>query len=178
MDFTSINEWFTIAARWIHVFAGIMWVGQTYFFTWLDGRFTAMMQAGSSEAGPSGAGEGKVWMVHSGGFYVVDKQKKPLLMPGKLHWFKWEAMITWLSGLTLLILVYYAGGMMVDENMETTTPIIAGIATLVLSWPVYDMLWRFVRSEKAAVVISYLLLVALAYGLTHIMGGRAAYIHV
>jgi uncharacterized membrane protein len=175
MDLSVLNEWLTIAARWIHIFAGIMWVGQTYFFTWLDGRFTELVHA---VEGASGKQDDRVWMVHSGGFYVVEKQKKPLLMPGKLHWFKWEAMITWVSGVTLLILVYYSGGLMVDENMDTTRPIIAGIAALVLSWPVYDLLWRFVRNEKMGIMISYILLVGLAYELTRIMGGRAAYIHV
>ena len=73
----DIYEWLIIAARWIHVFAGIMWVGQTYFFTWLDGRFTEMFQK------PGGAGaDNHVWMVHSGGFYTVGKQKKPQIMPG------------------------------------------------------------------------------------------------
>src|SRR5260221_12871007 len=108
-------EWLNIAARWIHVFAGIMWVGQTYFFTWLDGRFTEMMDHASAKET-----DNHVWMVHSGGFYIVDKQKKPQLMPGKLHWFKWAAAITWLSGITLLIVVYYPCGLLGDENMDPT----------------------------------------------------------
>jgi uncharacterized membrane protein len=169
------NEWLQIAARWIHVFAGIMWVGQTYFFTWLDGRFTEMME--HAEANKT---DNHVWMVHSGGFYIVDKQKRPQLMPGKLHWFKWEAAITWLSGITLLILVYHTGGLMVDENMDTTVPIIVGICTLIFGWVVYDLLWSslLTKNEMAGLSISYVLLVGIIYGLTHVMGGRAAYLHV
>ena len=168
------NEWLNIFVRWIHVFAGIMWVGATYFFTWLDGRFHELSM--KTSPGP----DEHVWMVHSGGFYLVGKQKKPKLMPSKLHWFKWEAFITWLSGITLLILVYYMGGLMVDENMESNVPMMAGIAVMVLSWPVYDLLWKskLARNETLGVVISYVLLVGSSYGLSHVMEGRAAYMHV
>jgi uncharacterized membrane protein len=170
----TILDWLHLAARWIHVFAGIMWVGQTYFFTWLDGRFSEMTIDASSKNPDS-----HVWMVHSGGFYLVDKQRRPTMMPTKLHWFRWEAAITWLSGITLLVLVYYMGGLMVDENMEETVPMIAGIAAVICAWPVYDALWRskIARNETAAVIVSYLLLVGAIFGLTHFMGGRAAYIH-
>ncbi len=102
-------------------------VGQTYFFTWLDGRFTDMMNHASENKA-----DNHVWMVHSGGFYIVDKQKKPQLMPGKLHWFKWEAAITWLSGITLIILVYYTGGLMVDENMDPTIRLLSASVRLFL----------------------------------------------
>src|ERR1700694_5283840 len=88
----QLHEWLKLAFRWTHVFAAIMWVGQTYFFTWLDHTFGS---------------EKQVWMVHSGGFYIVDKQKKPELLSQTLHWFKWEAMFTFISGFLLLILVYY-----------------------------------------------------------------------
>ncbi len=177
------NEWLQIAARWIHVFAGIMWVGATYFFTWLDGRFVELEKEMKTDE--------HVWMVHSGGFYQVDKQKKPNMMlyesstresrrPNKLHWFKWEAAITWLSGITMLVLVYYMGGLMVDEGMDEKTPMIAGFATIILSWPLYDFLWKskLGKNETVAVAISYVLLVGIIYMLTHIMGGRAAYMHV
>jgi uncharacterized membrane protein len=170
--YTNFSEWLNIAARWIHVFAGIMWVGATYFFTWLDGRFHEMPEGGT--------GDNHVWMVHSGGFYVVDKLKKPKMMPGKLHWFKWEAMITWISGMILLILVYYVGGLMVDENMEETVPMIVGISTLFFAWPLYDMLWKskLGENEKTGTIISYVLLVGVIYLLSHTMDGRAAYLHV
>jgi uncharacterized membrane protein len=166
----TIGEWLHLAARWIHVFAGIMWVGQTYFFTWLDGRFTEMTDTQHSDS--------HVWMVHSGGFYLVEKQKRPKLMPSTLHWFRWEAAITWISGITLLVLVYYMGGLMVDDKLETTVPMIAGIGAILLAWPVYDLLWRAKLNERAGIAISYLLIVAVAYGLTRVMEGRAAYLHV
>lgn len=171
----DLNEWLNIAARWIHVFAGIMWVGTTYFFTWLDGRFQAM----ESQHLDSHTGK-NVWMVHSGGFYLVEKQKKPKLIPQKLYWFKWEAFLSWLSGLVLLFLVYYMGGLMVDDNMEETIPMIAGIASLVLAWPVYDLLWKskLASNDIVGTAVSYVLLVGVIYCLSHVMDGRAAYIHV
>lgn len=79
MDF-NLSEWLNLLARWIHVFAGILWIGQTYFFTWLDHRFNA---SPSDSSGP-------VWMVHSGGFYVVGKQKALEVSPERLRWFRWK----------------------------------------------------------------------------------------
>jgi len=171
----NLSEWLNLVGRWIHVFAGIMWIGQTYFFMWLDARFTAMMDAQEKE-NP----EVKVWMVHSGGFYVVEKQKIPKLMPSTLHWFKWEAAITWLSGIFLLVVVYYMGGLMVEDMENESTAIIAGVAFLVFSWPVYNFLWRspLARNEQFGTAISFLLVIAISYALTHIMGGRAAFLHL
>lgn len=169
------NEWLNLALRWIHVFAGILWIGQTYYFTWLDGRLEA-------DAGESGR-NGQVWMVHSGGFYIVEKQKIPELLPRKLHWFKWEAAITWLTGVLLLGVVYYMGGLMTDPGNQALPDASAlglGAGLLVVAWFVYDalMLSPLGRSEVAAGALGYGLLVGLAFGLTRVLSGRAAYIHV
>lgn len=169
-------EWFSLALRWTHVFAGILWVGATFFFTWLDGRFTELIEASSSSKG----GNDKVWMVHSGGFYVVEKQKVPKVMPEKLHWFRWEAAITWLSGFLLLGYLYYHGGLMVDETMNETTAMLIGLGSMILSWPVYDFLWKstIAKNEKVGAAISFVLIVLAAYTLNQFMGPRAAYMHV
>lgn len=174
MDF-NLSEWINLIVRWTHVFAGIMWIGQTYFFTWLDGRFTEM-DDGKGNENP----EGRVWMVHSGGFYVVEKQKIPRVMPGTLHWFKWEAAITWLSGLVLLVLVYYMGGLMVEDPSVESRAILWGVASIIIAWPVYDFLWRSPvgRNEYVGAAVSFLLVVVTAYVLTQLMDGRAAYIHL
>jgi uncharacterized membrane protein len=167
----DIIEWLNIALRWAHVFAGILWIGSTYYFTWLDGQLTA-------------ASDGKVWMVHSGGFYVVEKQAKPEILPKKLHWFRWEAAFTWLSGAALLVVVYYmGGGMMVDDTVSqisATAAIGIGVGLLAAGWLIYDllMLSPLGKQQVAAAVLCYALIVAVAYGTTHIMSGRAAYIHV
>ena len=165
----AAREWLNLAVRWFHVFAGIMWIGQTYFFTWLDHALEK---------------ERQVWMVHSGGFYIVDKQKTPQLIDGKtLHWFKWEAFFTWLSGLILFVLVYHTGGLMVDDSvMKLTTLQAAGIsiALIVVGWIVYDLLWisPIAKNETVAIVISYVILVAAIYGMTRIFSGRAAYMQI
>lgn len=167
-------EWLNLAARWIHVFAGIMWVGQTYFFTWLDGRLSELMEAGRQQSSPH------VWMVHSGGFYVVEKQKNPRLLPATLHWFKWEAATTWLSGIFLLIVVYYLGGLMVGGTVEEPRAMAIGIAVILLAWPVYDLVWRshLGRNEWPGTIVCGLLLVGCIFLLTHTMEGRPAYMHI
>ncbi len=170
-----IIEWTNLIVRWIHVFTGILWVGTTYYFTWLDGRFSELEE--SSEA------DGQVWMVHSGGFYVVTKQKTPQLLPQTLHWFRWEAMLTWLSGILLLFIVYYHGGALVDDavaDISVRTGTWIGLGTIFVGWAVYDLLWqsRLANSEVAGTLISFFLLAGTAYGLAHLLSGRAAYMHV
>jgi uncharacterized membrane protein len=174
----NLSEWLNLAVRWIHVFAGILWIGQTYFFTWLDGRLTAEEQAGTKQ-NPGG----QVWMVHSGGFYVVEKQKVPELLPRTLHWFRWEAALTWLSGMILLTIVYYMGGALVDDtvaDISVGTGVAIGLGLLIVTWVVYDLMSRSPvgRSETAFAVVSFLLVVGVAYGLTRVLSARAAYIHV
>jgi len=172
----QLSEWLNLLARWFHVFAAILWVGSTFYFTWLDGRF----QEEEREAQKEG-GEPEVWMVHSGGFYVVGKRKTPSLK--RLHWFKWEAASTWLSGMVLLTLVYYHGGAMVDvdvRDISTWTAGAFGVGMLIASWVVYDLLLRspLARDEKAFAVLAFALIVGAAYLSTHVLSGRAAYIHV
>ncbi|HVQ40383.1 MAG TPA: urate hydroxylase PuuD, partial [Pyrinomonadaceae bacterium] len=101
----TISEWLNLIVRWIHVFAGIMWVGTTYYFTWLDARLTEEEKAVANTGTTA-----QIWMVHSGGFYVVEKRKIPDLASRTLHWFRWEAGTTWLSGMALLIILFYLGG--------------------------------------------------------------------
>ena len=101
----TLSEWLNLVLRWVHVFAGIMWVGTTYYFTWLDARLSEEEKAVANTGTPA-----QVWMVHSGGFYVVERRKVPDLVSRTLHWFRWEAGTTWLSGMALLLLLFYIGG--------------------------------------------------------------------
>ena len=163
-------------ARWVHVFAGIMWVGTTYFFTWLDGRFTEL------EEKANGAPVEPVWMVHSGGFYRVEKQKAPQLMPKTLHWFRWEAALTWLSGMFLFVVVYYMGGLLIsaeDSPLSNGAAIGLSLGLLAAGWVAYDLLWRKIATnETVGLIGSFILVGAVAWLTTRYLTGRAAYLQL
>jgi uncharacterized membrane protein len=122
-------------------------------------------------------------MVHSGGFYKVEKHQAPPVLPRALHWFRWEAALTWMSGMGLLLLLYYAGGLLVDDRVADIGMVAAGsigLALLVSSWFAYDLLCltRLGRSDVGLAVSGFLLILGLAFGLTRFLSGRAAYMHV
>ena len=175
----TLNEWLNLLFRWTHVFAGIMWVGTTYYFTWLDARLTEEEKAVAA-TGTSA----QVWMVHSGGFYVVERRKVPDLASRTLHWFRWEAGMTWLSGFALLVLIYYlGGGALIDRDVYDISlgwAVALGIGVIFASGFVYDVMMSspLGRHEKAFAIVAYILIVALAYGLTRVFSARAAYIHL
>ena len=175
----TLSEWLNLIFRWVHVFAGIMWVGTTYYFTWLDARLSEEEKAAAATGTPA-----QIWMVHSGGFYMVEKRKVPDELSRKLHWFRWEAGMTWLSGMLLLVIVYYiGGGAMIDldvADISVTQAVGLGVGLLIAGWVVYDlmMLSPLGKNEKAFAAVAYVLIVGIAYGLTRILSGRAAYIHV
>jgi uncharacterized membrane protein len=167
-----LDEILNLLLRWAHVFAGILWIGQTWLFLWLDYRFEDAME------NPGG----RVYLVHSGGFYVVEKQRALGAMPTTLHWFKWEAALTWLTGMGLLLLVYYRGELLVtaDASVSSGRAAALGPGLLLLAWLVYDQLWLRAegRGEAMAAAISYALVVAASFGLTRVMSGRSAWMHV
>ena len=175
----TLSEWLNLVLRWIHVFAGIMWVGTTYYFTWLDARLTEEEKAALNTGTPA-----QVWMVHSGGFYVVERRKIPDLVSRTLHWFRWEAGTTWLSGFALLVLIYYlGGGALIDPDVRPLTLGVAvamGIGIIFACGFIYDMMMLspLSRNEKLFAAIAYVLIVVVAFGLTRVFSARAAYIHL
>ncbi|HSE32706.1 MAG TPA: urate hydroxylase PuuD [Pyrinomonadaceae bacterium] len=175
----ALSEWLNLALRWTHVFAGIMWVGTTYYFTWLDARLTEEEKAAANAGNAA-----QVWMVHSGGFYVVERRKVPDIVSRTLHWFKWEAGTTWLSGFTLLVLVYYiGGGALIDPDVRDLSLLSAvgfGVGVIIVGGVVYDVLMQtpLARNEWLFAAVAYGLIVSLVYGLCQVLSARAAYIHV
>ena len=161
----TVQEWLNLAIRWTHVFAGILWIGATWYFTWLDRRFHT-------------SDPDEVLMFHSGGLYQVKKTQAPS-SSHTLHWFKWEASFTWISGWALLILVYYIGGLMSDgdpNKLSTPWAIAAGCGTVVVGWLVYDLV--LARNGWLALGAGLILIMFATWGLTQWMSARAAFMHV
>jgi uncharacterized membrane protein len=174
----GVRELLDVLLRWVHLIAGIMWIGNSLLFNWLDRNLVRDPGAGERHLG-------RIWLLHSGGFYDIEKKfLAPNELPATLHWFKWQAYTTWMSGVALLTLLYWTGGatLMVDPAIAALGPGQAaaiGVGVLVLGWVVYDGVWRIAgRVERLALAFSIALLGAAVWGLTHLLSGRAAFIHV
>ena len=174
-------EFLSLLVRWLHIIAGIAWIGSSFYFIWLDNS----LDPPSPDAARKGV-SGELWAVHGGGFYNPQKYAvAPATLPQKLHWFKWEAYTTWLSGTALLVVVYWirAQSMMTDPGVATlTTAQAIGIAaaSMVGSWFIYDALCRSPLGNRSLLlgVIVFGLLTLLAWALHRVFSGRAAFIHV
>jgi len=187
MDFDYLApyglEWLNLLVRWLHIIAGIAWIGASFYFVWLDNSIRP--PAPESELAKKGVA-GELWAVHGGGFYNPQKYLvAPAELPKELHWFKWEAYTTWLSGFALLVIVYYlnARAMMVDRSVADLSSLQAvgiGLASLLVGWIVYDLLCRspLGRRPLAFGVVIYLFLVGSGWVLSQLLSGRAAYLHV
>ncbi|HEX6680538.1 MAG TPA: urate hydroxylase PuuD [Gaiellaceae bacterium] len=174
------NEWLDLLVRWLHVVAAIAWIGSSFYFIALDNHLRPPADEVDAEAGVGG----EAWEIHGGGFYQVQKYTlAPKTLPEPLHWFKWEAYTTWLSGFSLLIVLYYvnADTYLIDKSVADLQPweaISISIGLLVAGWLVYDGLCR-VTSNDLAVGAALLLLVTLtAWGVSHLFSGRAEYIQI
>jgi uncharacterized membrane protein len=178
-----VLEWLNLLVRWLHIITGIAWIGASFYFVWLDN--TIKPPAPGSDLERKGVA-GELWAVHGGGFYNPQKYLvAPAELPKELHWFKWEAYSTWLSGFALLTIVYYmnAKAMMIDRavaDLSSWQAIGVGIGSLVVGWIVYDLLCRtpLVQRQLAFGATIFLFLVGSSWVLTHLLSGRAAYLHV
>ncbi len=176
-----IVDWLNLLARWVHFITGIAWIGSSFYFIWLDNHLEAPKGAADDEKGVGG----ELWSVHGGGFYHAQKYRvAPRSLPDTLHWFKWEAYTTWITGMFLLILVYWYGAevYLVDRSVaELSVPLAVGVAALFLvgGWVVYDLLCKtpLGKNDNAFSAILLVLIALLAYGLCQLFSGRGAYIH-
>ena len=174
-----LEQWASLALRWIHVITGVAWIGTSFYFNWLNARIAP------SPDTPPGVG-GELWSVHGGGFYQVLKYTvAPDRLPATLHWFKWEAYATWMSGFSLLVLLYYVGAReyLLDPSIASIgagTAIAIGLGSVVLAWFVYDLLCRSPLGNRplALCLIGVLLVLVLAFGLGAFLSARAVYLHV
>jgi uncharacterized membrane protein len=177
-----VLEWLNVLGRWFHLIAGIAWIGASFYFVWLDSHLRAPRYP--DEAERLGIG-GEVWALHGGGFYRAQKfTVAPPELPEPLHWFKWEAYTTWLSGMFMLGLIYYASAevYLIDRSVADLgkpASIAIGLGFLAGGWIVYDLLCRspLGRREPILAAVMLALCTVAAYALTHLFSGRGAYIH-
>ncbi|HXX83822.1 MAG TPA: urate hydroxylase PuuD [Casimicrobiaceae bacterium] len=177
-----ILDWLNLLLRWLHMIAGIAWIGASFYFVMLDNS----LKAPKTEDAKRGV-FGELWAVHGGGFYVSQKfltgpKGEPL--PSDLHWSKWEAYTTWLSGMGLLAIIYWLGAStyLIDKSVLDISPIAGvalSVAVIVGGWLVYDTLCKlFAKSENVLAVVVFVFVVAMSWALFHVFGARAAYMHV
>ena len=176
-------DWLNLLVRWLHVIAGIAWIGASFYFVMLDNSLSAPKKPEDAERGVSG----ELWAVHGGGFYC--SQKFPIGPKGEplaenLHWSKWEAYTTWLSGMGLLAIIYWYGAntYLIDRNVMALSPAIAigiSVASIIGGWVVYDALCRLLTGRDSLLAaIVFVLIMLGAWGLFHVFGARAATLHV
>lgn len=172
-----LQEWLNLGVRWIHAVVGIAWIGTSFYFNWLNNN------ARPPQRPEPGIG-GEVWSVHGGGFYrVVRYEVAPEQLPTTLHWFKWEAYATWISGFSLLFIVYYLGplGLSVDPgkvDLSRWAFTAIGVGSLAVGWLVYDGLCRtrLIDHPGWFALVGFTIAVAAAFGFSQILTGRAAYV--
>ena len=174
-------DWISLFLRWFHVVAGVAWIGASFYFIWLDNNLRTPPEWKKQKGI-----KGDLWAVHGGGFYEVAKYEYgPEVIPEKLHWFKWEAYTTWISGFLLLGLVYYHGAAiyLIDISVMDLTPTQAigrGLGLIFGGLFIYEAACRspLAKYPKVFGVMVLILLAAASYLATHWFSGRGAFIHV
>jgi uncharacterized membrane protein len=175
-----IWDWGDLLFRWLHVIAAIVWIGTSFYFVALDTHLRPPEDERDAERGVGG----ESWEVHGGGFYRVEKFRvTPATLPEPLHWFKWEAYTTWLSGFALFVVVYYvhASSLLVDPtvaDLGTWEAILISIGGLAIAWLVYDALCRVLRDERLLAAAVFGFVVLAAWGASRLFAARAAYLEV
>jgi len=174
------NEWLQFLARWLHVVAGIAWIGASFYFIALDNHLRPPTEPEDAERGVGG----EAWEIHGGGFYQVLKYRlAPPRLPEPLYWFKWEAYTTWLSGFALMVFLYYfnADTYLIDKTVADLSDGVAigiSIGLLAVAWVVYDALCRLLRNELVLAAALLGLTTLAAWGASELFSGRASYVQV
>lgn len=176
-----IAQWLNLIIRFAHLVTGIAWIGASFYFVWLDNHLETPPQWKTDKGI-----KGDLWAIHGGGFYEVAKyQLAPPQMPHKLHWFKWEAYTTWLTGFLLLVVMYYVGAetYLIDKTVADLTQLQAiamGVSVIFGSWLAYEVMCATKLAQQGTLFALVLLLLgaALAYGLTQVFSARGAFIHM
>ncbi|MFT4825684.1 MAG: putative membrane protein [Halioglobus sp.] len=174
-------EWLQLVFRWLHLITGIAWIGASFYFVWLDNSLKEPPQWKKDKGI-----KGDLWSIHGGGIYEVAKYElAPEKMPETLHWFKWEAYTTWLTGMVLLIVIFYLGAdsYLIDKRVADLTQAQAiglGLGFLVSGWVIYEVLCSTPLAKNGYAIGGVLIGIAVvyAYALTHLFSGRGAYIHM
>ena len=175
---SHLMEWLNIVVRVMHITFGIAWIGASFYFVFLENALNRTENVRDELAG-------NLWAIHGGGFYYLEKYKTaPKVIPKHLHWFKYEAYFTWLSGFSLLFIVYYfnAKGFLIDTNvfaMSTTAAIVTGVGSFVVAWLLYDILCKTALVKKGIwfTIVGVIIIVGFAWFYCHVFSARAAYIH-
>lgn len=173
-----LMEWLNIVIRLMHITFGIAWIGASFYFVFLENALNRTNNVRDELAG-------NLWAIHGGGFYYLEKYKvAPQTIPKHLHWFKYEAYFTWLSGFCLLFVVYYfnASALLIDKNVLNITPLTAigiGVGSFIVAWIIYDLLCKssLIKNKIVFTLIGLAALIGFACFYTHVFSGRAAYIH-
>jgi len=175
-------DWVQLIIRWVHLITGIAWIGASFYFVFLD---NSLLPPKKKEDADEGVG-GELWAIHGGGFYHAQKYRvAPPALPEPLHWFKWEAYWTWMSGFALFIVMYYAHAdvYMIDRSVADLTPwqaIAISLVLLAAGWVFYDQLCKRagLEREKLVAVVMIVFFAAVAWGLSHVFSGRAMYLQI
>jgi uncharacterized membrane protein len=176
------SEWLQLLIRWVHLITGVAWIGASFYFVFLDNSLLPPKKKEDADAGVGG----ELWSVHGGGFYHSQKFKvAPAVLPEPLHWFKWEAYWTWMSGFALLVVMYYARAdvYMIDRDIAALTPwqaIGISVALLVAGWIFYDQLCKRMGFDHERVIAAAIIVffTVVAWGLSHLFSGRAMFMQV
>ena len=176
----SIRELLDVLLRWVHLIAGIMWIGNSLLFNWLDRNLVRDANGGERHVG-------RIWLLHSGGFYDVEKKfLAPSEMPPVLHWFKWQSYTTWMTGIALLVLLYWTGGatLMIDPSVDAPHAgrghRTSASASCSAGYVVYDGAVAAAGALRAASRsrCRWRCVAGVVWALTHVLSGRAAFLHV